>query len=229
MVTNREFLTAIFGADAPWCHVTDFSYDPGGIPKDKHLIAWKGDYYDRYRFGENTNQYFTISTFYCDDQGGARRRKALYRFTPCIVLDDVKEKLSMVEVSKLPRPSWILETSAGYEQLCYILDTPTDDRSRVENLLDGLVANGLAPQGKDPGMKGVTRYVRLPEGVNSKASKLVNGQPFKCRMLQWEPLSKVSLEQLAAPFAVDLAACFRTDEQRVGSSAMAGSDTETTT
>ena len=203
-ISNKEFIDAIFGEDAPWCHVTDFPYDPGNIPKDKHLIAWKGDYFSRYNIAPNTNQYFTISTFYCDDQQQARRRKALFKQTPCIVLDDVKEKLSMTEVNKLPKPAWILESSAGSEQWGYILDTPCTDRGRVENLLDGLVANGLAPDGRDPGMKGVTRYLRLPEGVNNKASKLVNGQPYKCQMRLWEPFNRVTLEALALPFAVDL-------------------------
>lgn len=203
-ISNKEFIDAVFGEDAPWCHVTDFPYDPVNIPKDKHLIAWKGDYFSRYNLAPNTNQYFTISCFYADDQQQARRRKALFRHTPCIVLDDVKEKLSMTEVNKLPKPAWILESSVGSEQWGYILDTPCTDRGRVENLLDGLVANGLAPDGRDPGMKGVTRYLRLPEGINNKANKLVNGQPFKCRMLEWQPFNRVTLEELATPFAVDL-------------------------
>ena len=209
MPTNLEFVTALFGDDAPWAHVTDFPYDPNAIPEGRHLASWKGDYFSRYTFGENTNQYFTISNFYADDQGVARRRKALFRHTPVIVLDDVKEKLSMEEVSKLPRPSWILETSVGSEQWGYILDTPCDVRSRVENLLDGLVANGLAPQGKDPGMKGVTRYVRLPDGINNKSSKLVDGLPFKCRITLWNPEHKVTIESLALPFDVDLDAVRR--------------------
>ena len=101
-VTNTEFLSALFGDQAPWVHVTDFVHDPSNIPKEQHLIAWKGDYFSRYRMGTNTNQYFTISLFYCDDQKQARRRKSLFRMTPVIVLDDVKEKLSMDEVQKLP-------------------------------------------------------------------------------------------------------------------------------
>lgn len=216
-VSNQEFLQAIFGENYIWAHVTDFTFDPNDIPKDQHMIAWSGDYFSRYQMRQNTNQYFTISTFYCDENNRARRRKALFKDTPCIVLDDVKEKLSMTEVQKLPRPAWILETSTGSEQWGYILDTPCAVRSQVENLLDGLVANGLAPDGKDPGMKGVTRYVRLPEGINNKASKLVNGQPFSCRMLQWEPFNRVTMEQLAAPFHVDLNAVRR--EQRVDGAA----------
>lgn len=217
MVTNSEFLTALFGDDVPWVHVTDFPYDPGNIPKDKHLIAWKGDYFSRYQMQLNTNQYFTISNFYCDDAQQARRRKALFRHTPVIVLDDVKEKLSMTEVLKLPTPSWILETSQGSEQWGYILNLPCTDRGRVENLLDGLVANGLAPEGKDPGMKGVTRYVRLPEGINNKTSKLINGRPYKCQLTKWEPFNRVTIEQLAEPFHVNLDAVRR--ESRVDGAA----------
>jgi len=204
MPTNSEFLNAIFGASAPFAHVTDFSYDPGAIPAGQHLIAWRGDYVKNYTFGHKTNQYFTISTFAPDEKGHARRRKALYSATHCIVLDDVREKLSMDEVLKLPKPSWILETSRGSEQWGYILSTPCNDRYRVENLLDGLVANGLAPEGRDPGMKGVTRYVRLPDGYNTKASRFINGEPFKCRMIEWNPFITVTLEQLAKPFFVDL-------------------------
>jgi hypothetical protein len=216
-VDNEQFVKAVFGVDHPWCHVTDFPYDPGAIPKEKHLIAWKGDYYCRYNIQSNSNQYFTISTFYCDEHQQARRRKALFRQTHCIVLDDVREKLSIDQVQKLPRPSWILETSVGSEQWGYILDTPCTDRAKVENLLDGLVANGLAPGGKDPGMKGVTRYVRLPSGVNSKASKLINGVARPCQMLLWEPFNVVSIDQLALPFMVDLDAPRR--EQRVDGAA----------
>jgi len=202
--TNQEFLQALFGEDAPWVHVTDFNYDPNNIPDDRHLMAWKGDYFSRYNMHEGTNQYFTISTFYCDDQGVARRRKALYRQTHCLVLDDVREKLSEEAAAKLPSPSWILETSPGSFQWGYIFNTPVTSASMIDNLNDGLIASDLAPDGKDPGQRGVTRYVRLPEGYNTKQSKMVNGQPFKCQITHWEPFNRVNIEELAAPFHVDL-------------------------
>ena len=220
MPSNSEFIRAIFGEDAPWCHVTDFTHDPSNIPSGMaHLIAWKGEYFCRYRFhSEPSNQYFTISTFYADEKGTARRRKALYRQTHCIVLDDVKEKLVQSEVDKLPKPSWILETSPGSEQWGYILDSPSQARTRVENLLDGLIANGLAPNGVDSGMKGVTRYVRLPDGHNNKAKKLVNGLPHKCAMLSWNPELTTTLDALAAPLKVNLDAERR--DQRIDGAAV---------
>lgn len=217
MPTNQEFLTALFGADSQWVHVTDFLYDPSAIPAGRELSAWKGDYNSRYQLQIDSNQYFCISTFGVDEKNIARRRKALFRSTHVIVLDDVKEKLSLEEANKLPAPSWILETSPGSEQWGYILNQPAADRHRVDNLLDGLVNSGLAPSGRDPGMKGVTRYVRLPEGINNKSSKLVNGFAFRCRMVSWSPFNRVTLEQLAAPFLVNLDAQRR--EQRVDGAA----------
>jgi hypothetical protein len=204
IVTNAEFLREVFGEDFSQAHVTGFSHDPSNIPADQQLRAWRGDYFSRYSLQPNTNQYFCISIFHPDGQGAARRRKALFKATHCIVLDDVREKLSEAQAKRLPPPSGILETSPGSEQWLYILAVPCTDRGRVENLLDGLVASDLAPAGKDPGMKGVTRYVRLPEGVNNKATKLVNGQPFQCRLKVWAPTNRYDLERLAEPFGIDL-------------------------
>ena len=203
-VTNQQFIDAIFGVDAPWCHVTDFPYDPNNIPKDKHLSAWMGDYYSRYRMASGTNQYFTISTFSPDEKGTARRRKALYRQTYCVVLDDVREKLSESAARKLPTPSWILETSVGSEQWGFILDTPCTSRHMIDNLIDGFIESDLCPQNKDSGMAAVTRYVRLPEGSNNKGSKLVDGQPFKCVMKSWSPFNTTTMEQLAEPFGINI-------------------------
>src|SRR5690606_37474607 len=117
-----EFLTLLFGEDAPFTHVTDFQHDPGAIPPGQHLIAWKGGYFRDWKFLDHSNQYFTISHFYCDEKGQARRRKSLYRHTRVIVLDDVREKLPLERVQLLPRPTWILETSPGSEQWGYLLN-----------------------------------------------------------------------------------------------------------
>lgn len=218
MVTNSEFLTAIFGEDnLPWVHVTSFADDPTNIPAENRLRCWAGNYYSRRTVDPDANAYFTVSLFYCDQQEKARRRKALFRACYVVTLDDVHEKLPIEEVNKLPLPSYKLQTSPGSEQWGYILDTPCENRHQLDNLHDGLIANGLAPDAKDPGQKGCTRYVRLPEGVNSKVSKLVNGVPPKCQMLEWHPERKVTMEQLAQPFAVNLGAERR--EQRLDGAA----------
>ncbi|MBA1446768.1 MAG: hypothetical protein M3H12_02405 [Chromatiales bacterium] len=201
-VSNQDFLTTVFGQDAPFAHVTGFVDDPSNIANDRRGICWGGTYFSRANGALKgaTNQYFCISRFNPVD-GKAVRRKSEFLATHCIVADDVKDKVPLAQARRLPPPSWRLETSPGNEQWGWVLAEPERDRARVDNLLDGLVARGLSPDGTDPGMRGVTRYVRLPEGWNTKAKY---GAPFNCQLLEWRADHKVTLAELADPFGVDL-------------------------
>lgn len=200
-VSNQEFLQAIFGEHFIWAHVTDFFNAPGSGSTE-----WIGNSYVNYNLRNYSNQYFTISLFDETSEGIARRRKELFQATYCIVLDDIWEKIDLSGmIADMIAPSWVLETSPGSQQWGYILDPPCDDRLLVENLLNGLITK-LCPDGVDSGMAGVTRYVRLPEGWNTKKSKMAlnNNKPFKCQMLIWQPEVKISIESLAQAFDIDL-------------------------
>jgi len=204
-VTNQEFLQAIFGDKFIWVHVTDFFHDPGCAFTDVSRKAWLGNHYINYPLKQFANQYFTISLFNVDHADRARRRKELFKATYCIVIDDVGEKINPSLLFDKPAPSWILETSPGSQQWGYILDVPCRKREKVEALLTGLVAD-ICPEGIDSGMLGVTRYVRLPEGWNTKEKKVAlnNGELFKCRMLLWQPETKINLVLFAQAFDIDL-------------------------
>lgn len=201
-ITNKLFLAAIFGVDWKMAHVTSFPDDPGGKRSGKDT-RWSG-----HQIGERKlpagNQYFAISLFKLV-RGRAVRTKDSFISCHVIVVDDVGTKISIELIASiLPPPSYILETSHGCFQYGWILNEPCRDRRMVENLLEGLVQK-LAPDGKDPGMLGVTRYCRLPEGYNSKASRLVAGEPFKCRLLRCEPWSELfTMAQLADSCGADL-------------------------
>lgn len=208
-VTNRDFLETIFGDEWGKVHVTAFPDDPNNIEQARRGICWAGGPASRKlsRMGEEENQYYTISLFHFDEaQGKERRARDLFDATFVIVADDVKEKLPLEQVEKLPLPTFKLYSSAHSEQWGWVLEEPCEDRDKVDNLLDGLVRQGLAPDGKDPGMKGVTRYVRLPEGSNTKANRWVDGEPFKCFISEWEPGRMYSIESLAEVFDIDLEA-----------------------
>ena len=200
MVTNVEFLRALFGEEFIWAHVTAHGGDPS---KGGAACVWKGDHFINYglRLQPGVNQYFCVSLFNSDG-GPARRRKELFQACYCIVIDDVKEKISG---DCLPWPSWILETSAGSEQWGYILSEACTDQRLVAGLLDGIIRE-VCPGGVDSGMAGVTRYVRLPEGSNLKHGKRDRaiGEFFKCRLKLWQPDVKFALLGLAEHFGVDL-------------------------
>jgi hypothetical protein len=76
--------------------------------------------------------------------------------------------------------------------------------ARVEALLNGLVKAGIAQGGKDPGMTGTTRNVRLPVGTNGKA--VYGARGFRHRLLEWEPTRRFTMDELAAGYGIDLSA-----------------------
>lgn len=201
LITNKIFLIGIFGVEWKTVHVTSFPDDPGAKRLGKDT-RWAG-----YHIGERTlpagNQYFAISLFKLV-HGRAVRTKDSFTACPVIVVDDVGTKISIEQMNILPPPSYILETSESCFQYGYILDKPCRDRRMVENLLEGLVQK-LVPDGKDPGMLGVTRYCRLPEGYNSKESRLIDGEPFKCRLLKFDIWGeRFTMDRLADLCGTDL-------------------------
>lgn len=209
-ISNKEFLQCIFGQSYPYAHVTSFNYDPNEIPADKRAYAWAGGYYKDTPV-ESGNQFYTVSLFTPDERGRSRRRKATFSGCYVIGLDDVKEKLDVEQVKRLPEPTIVLKSSLHSEQWLYVLDKPCQDMNMIDNLHDGLITRGLAPDSKDPGQKGVTRYLRLPEGVNTKAKRIKenDGVAPRCQVLVFEPNRRYTMEQLAAPFDVDLHAVRR--------------------
>lgn len=209
-VSNEEFLAAIFGDAYQMAHVTAFVDSPDKIdPKDRDAAArcWGGGWYSQKAptLKANWNTYFTISTFHplVDETGTkARRRKALFDCTHCVVVDDVGTKVQPDD--RLLPPSWSLETSPGNFQWGYKLRGGERDRQRVEGLVNAMVARGLAAEGKDPGMKGVTRYVRLPQGSNRKSSWIEKLGPsgWRCQMHEWHPEREYTVSDLAAAFGI---------------------------
>lgn len=203
-VSNAEFLQAIFGRDYERAHVTAFKDSPDAIAEDARGRCWAGGPFQRLarRINAGQNAYMTISLFRPDVEGKAKRQKVLFERAGCIVVDDVGTKV--IDTARLPPPSWRLETSPGNEQWGYILQDPNASQERVSGLLSAMVANGLCPDGKDPGMKGVTRYVRLPEGSNLKSTLLAKLGPagWRCRLQEWQPERKFTVNELMRPFGI---------------------------
>lgn len=208
-VNNEQFLATIFGSTFNMAHVAVFHEDPNTLG-DHGRMVWAGGHWGNLKgnFTQAGNQYFTISTFLASSDGKARRQKALFERCNVVVIDDVGHGLSAKVDPNDPRllePSYKLETSPGNEQWGYILYEPETNRHKIENLLSGMVSANLCPDGKDPGMKGVTRYVRLPEGTNNKEKYIdVLGAPFTCRLNYWMPVNQYHIEQLAEAFGIDL-------------------------
>jgi hypothetical protein len=223
-IDNATFLSAIFGSDYERAHVTGFGDDPSGkasgtphMQRKRSAHMWGGGRFGERAasFREDMNTYYCVSLFRAEPDGRARRRKALFDEMHIVVIDDVADKpgegnSGKVEASfvleRLGPPSYRLETSPRNEQWGYILASPETSEPRAAALIQGMIAAGLTADGSDPGMKGVTRYVRLPIGSNRKAKYATSANPrgFRCRLRSWQPERSFTVPQIAAAFDIDL-------------------------
>lgn len=203
-ISNREFLQHIFGDQWQMAHCAVFPDDP---EKSSDRSIWLGDWAgrlgDRLESPEE-NTFFTVSLFNPErDAQFPRRRKELFLSTHVIVIDDIGTKIPFFSanvVHGIPRPSYRLETSPGNEQWGYLLDQPERSQEVVDALQSAVVERLC--DGRDPGQKGTTRYVRLPVGANRKAKYSVDGHTPHHRLLEWHPERRFSMAGLRAFFGV---------------------------
>ncbi len=115
------------------------------------------------------------------------------------MLDDVgSNEGGKVPIERLTLPpTWLLETSPGNHQAGYLLAEPLTDGLAADRLMNAIVAAGLC----DPGANGPrARLARLPVAVNGK-----HAPPFACRMVEWAPQRRYSVEELTAGLQLDAA------------------------
>lgn len=150
------------------------------------------------------NNYGAVSSFKRGEDGMFHRRKTNFSRMHLVMVDDVGTK---VLFSKLVlRPSAMVETSPGNYQAWYFLDPPEPDAAKADRLIKGMIEAGLTADASDPGMRGVTRYGRLPVGINGK-EKYVKalGTAFVQRVTVWAPERTYRIEDIADAHGVDLA------------------------
>jgi hypothetical protein len=201
--SNIDFICHAFrsiSADAtPW--VTGFPGDPNAI---NHAM-WGGRGalpLPRFICSSNNN-FIAVSSFNRGDDGRHHRRKQDFAAMHVVMVDDVGTKIARDKVV-LP-PSALVETSPDNFQAWYFLTEPERDRLKAEALIKGMIASGLTADGSDPGMNGVTRYGRLPVGVNGKAKYVEKlGGPFVQRVAAWSPELRYSIDEIADAYGVDM-------------------------
>ena len=112
-----------------------------------------------------------------------------------VVLDDVGTKVSYNVVDTLP-PSWLIETSRGNFQAGYAFNDYISP-DEADTLKARLIEAGLCvPDAKG----GAWRWGRLPCGINGKSIHVVNGQPWRCRLIEWRPELRYTVAELVEAF-----------------------------
>jgi hypothetical protein len=216
-----EFLTQVMGGDevaARRLYLTAFAEDPAGdYDRDTRARMWAGAPAGQYlrrpmtrNVHDEDNIYMVVSTFKPDETGKVRRRQAAFDRGWFIMIDDVGDgpsaKVDPLLISL--EPTWAVETSPRNYQLWYRIDPPITDGALLNRMIDQLISKGLAKD-NDPGMKGCTRYGRLPFGVNSKAKYKAGEHPqgFNVRLgAAMSDFSRTySAERFAAAWGIESA------------------------
>lgn len=149
------------------------------------------------------SNYFCVSLFQSPPGMKFTRRKESFLRQFVFVVDDVGTKLNEANVrAALPPATYELETSPGNFQFGYKLTDGTDARA-LEAIVNAIIDDPeINPSLKDPGMKGVTRVVRLPVGSNNKEQWVKDGKGWPHRLTVWEPSRAYRVGELAFSLGV---------------------------
>lgn len=189
--TNQAFLEAIFGLCNPAADVRPLLCAKHGDPDNKKA-GWAPQPWGETRpENPDLNWYVQPSTFASID-GKWRAQKAAVVAVHAVMLDDVGTKVPLVRLTACP-PSWLLETSPGNFQAGYIFSTPIDDAKQADALKAALIDADLCDSGASGG---TARWMRLPIGINGKAKYAQDGQPWRCRLTEWHPERRYSMDEL---------------------------------
>lgn len=207
---NTDFIAHAFsgiGADeVPW--VAGF---PGDVANADHRVWFGSSALPVPRFIRAThNNYICISSFRRAEDGKYRRRKDCWAGLYMVLLDDLNSKVPFTALRL--EPSCLVETSPGNFQAWLFLKQPERDQQKAQALIDGLIKAGAS----DPGAGNLTRYGRLPTGVNGKTKYAKDGQPFTQRVHVWEPSRRYTPEQIAQAYGFDLEAASKPRPKRKG-------------
>jgi len=150
-----------------------------------------------------------------DQKGKLRRRKANFVCSVGFMVDDRGTKCGDLRdygfskgLSATIRTSGS-EISPNYQDYIFF-DKPCTDPIIVEMIQDALVSSNLMNSpGKDPGMKGVTRFSRLPSGFNNKTK--YGSPPPKVELIACDPSIRYSVEEIAEILNIEL---YGSDYQR---------------
>lgn len=202
IVGNDEFLRAVFGdelADALPV-VVSFEGSPGDVSSKVWFgRPWQSTSEESPSLPVNANNFFSLAVFRPDEAGQFRRQKARFYALHALMLDDIGTKVAMDRLTMAP--SWLLETSPGNHQAGYLVRQPITNGPVADRLMNAIVDAGLS----DPGANGPrSRLARLPAAVNGKHTPA-----FRCRMVEWSPERRFSIDELVNGLQLEMASAAR--------------------
>ncbi|KQM13900.1 hypothetical protein ASE49_12770 [Novosphingobium sp. Leaf2] len=191
--TNAEFVATIFTQlpESARPIVTGKAGDP-------QTGGWRAQWADELDqvCRDNLNTYFNCASFMPDEDGMATARKEHAAAFHALVLDDVGTKVDRELIGTI-EPTWELETSPGNFQMGFKLTPPLHEAGEVDHLQQKIAKAGVTDQGS----LGMSRWMRLPQGINGKPKYGTAERPFHCRLHRWNPNVSYAASELLAILA----------------------------
>ena len=190
-VSNDDFLKAIFGGEFTSGHPLVCKK-----PGDPEASGW-----NPLRWPCNTNipdqNWYALPGLYRPESTGRyRAQKILAISVHAVMVDDVGTKVSFDRFYNSP-PSWAIETSPGNFQYGYIFVEPITNLDIADKLKESLIEANLCDSGATGG---IARWMRLPNAINGRPR--YGTPPPKCKLVQWRPELKYTVEDLYAAFGL---------------------------
>ena len=197
-VSNADFIAAIFGTMPEGASALVCSK-----PGDPNTGSWAAKPATQVETAcsAHLNNYFNCASVHADTDGVFKAKKENAESYRCLVLDDVGTKADRTLLGDF-KASWVLETSPGNFQVGYILAQPLTNAAEVTELQNLVKAAELC----DPAATGMTRWMRLPNGINGKEKyRSADGQPFQCVLKKWRPTLRYNVDEIIAGLKLDIA------------------------
>ncbi len=186
-VTNAKFISAIFHQLPEDASIAVCSKLGDPTQGGWSAVATTPDSLD---LNSNQNNYVNCSSF--SNNIDFNVKKENFKGLHCLLLDDIGTKVNSDQLKGFEL-SALIETSPGNYQGLIILEHPITDVDEAANLQKSLIAANLC----DPGASGLSRWARLPMGINGKDKyKDENGQVFNCKLVEWRPEKRYTPEQI---------------------------------
>lgn len=183
---------------------------------------WKADKY----INENANCYVCISSSIKTPNpktGTERywRGEASFGHGMALMVDDIgsgkgsKGGLTVEHFNDILPPTAVVETSPGNHQLWYFFDAPEPNLARFKAFLSCFV-NHVLQKGGDNTIKDISRYGRMPCGINNKRHNMdgpykypvvdAKGRetPFRTHLVAAQYENRYSMDRIAQTFGFDI-------------------------
>jgi hypothetical protein len=198
--TNAEFISTVF-EDLPEGAFAAVCSKPGN-PNQGGWIARRVDDRVSSIVTAERNNYLGCSSFYPEDDGTFRARKAQFAACHFMMLDDLGTKVPLDRLGGFEL-SWLIETSPGNYQGGILLAEPITDGAIAVRLHNAMIEAALC----DAGARGpLSRWARLPVAINGKpkyADKV--GALFRCRLVEWRPEKRYSPQEIVDRLQLEFA------------------------